>query len=64
MTVHEPVDFTTMADFALFSEQEPDTDQVFAPAEGVLTKVFKVTDVEATSQVFFHVVFATDSADA
>ena len=52
-----------MADFALFSEHEPETDHVFAPAEGVLTKVFKETDVEATSQVFFHVVFATDSAD-
>jgi len=53
-----------MADFALFSEQDPETDHVFVPVDGVLTKVFKVTDVEATSQVFFHVVLATDSAEA
>jgi len=53
-----------MADFTLFSEHDPETDHVFAPLDGVLTKVFKVTDVEATSQVFFHVVFATDSAEA
>ena len=64
MTVHEPVDFTAMADFALFSEQDPETDHVFVPVDGVLTKVFKVTVEEETSQVFFHVVLATDSAEA
>ena len=63
VTVHEPVALTEIDDFALFSEQAPDTDHVFAPVDGVLTKVFNVTDVEATSQVFFHVVLATDSAD-
>ena len=63
VTVHEPVALTAIEDFALFSEQEPDTDQVFAPVDGVLTNVFKVTFEEATSQVFFQVVFATESAD-
>ena len=53
-----------MADFALFSEHDPETDHVFVPVDGVLTKDFKVTDVEATSQVFFHVVLATDNAEA
>ena len=63
MTVQEPFDFTAMAVLALFSEHAPDTDHVFVPVDGVLTKVFKVTVEEETSQVFFHVVFATESAD-
>ena len=63
VTVHEPFDFTAIEDFALLSEHAPETVQVFAPADGVLTNVFKVTFEEATSQVFFQVVFATESAD-
>ena len=63
MTVHEPFDLTAIAYFALFSEQAPDTDHVFAPVDGVLTRVFNVTEVDATNQVFFHVVFAIDCAE-
>ena len=61
--VHEPFDLTAIDVFALFSKQAPDTDHVFRPVDGVLTRVFNVTEVDATNQVFFHVVFAIDCAD-
>ena len=64
MTAQEPVDFTVIDDFDLLSEQEPDTNHVFVPVDGVLTKVFRVTVEEATNQVFFHDALAVDKADA